>query len=332
MPSAKSEAGSAPAATLKNADRVLLASLRRYASLRGLHLETLSHDWIAVLKKGERRHLAFGYDLGVNSSTAAKVANDKSATFQVLERAGIPAVEHRVFLHPRFLRFLPVEGNWGGLIAALADFRGDAVIKDNEGTGGMEVHRVRSQMELEQRAHELFQIARGVALSPYLPIEEETRLVLVDGECPLAYRKQRVSVEGDGRRTLAQLMEGGRHAGNLPPTLTLDNADWVASAVPGKGQRVPLQWRHNLGLGARPEVLDPASPGIALALQLARQALAALTLRFASIDVVRVDGRLMVLEANSGVMLESATLASSEGDALADRIYHRALDLALAGW
>lgn len=328
MPSAKSEAGSAPAATLKNADRVLLASLRRYASLRGLHLETLSHDWIAVLKKGERRHLAFGYDLGVNSSTAAKVANDKSATFQVLERAGIPAVEHRVFLHPRFLRFLPVEGNWGGLIAALADFRGDAVIKDNEGTGGMEIARVRSEAELELGVQRLFNTSRALALSPFLKIASETRFVLLDGTCVLAYGKERASVAGDGRSTLLELIAEAVSRGALPAT-GMDLAGLDLSAVPGPGVKAAVEWRHNLGQGAKAVAVDHRSPERAASLSLARQAFDRLGLRFASIDIVEAGGRPLVLEANAGVMLEVMARSHDNGDALADAIYHRALDLAI---
>jgi hypothetical protein len=55
--------------------------------------------------------------------------------------------------------------------------------------------------------------------------------------------------------------------------------------------------------------------------------MSALTLRFASIDVVTVAGRPMVLEANAGVMLEVASRPELGGPELAERIYGRALDL-----
>lgn len=308
--------------TVKNAERILIASLRRYAVSRGLELQLLSGDWVACLQKAGRRHLVIGYDLGLNGSAASRIASDKGATYDVLRHAGVPALEHRAFLHPRFLDFMPQDGNWTGLLAAFTEFGRDAVIKDNEGTGGIEVFRVRSLTELEQRAHKLFQIARAIALSPFVAIEDETRLVMIDGDCVLAYAKQRASVTGDGTRTVGELIAANPSA--------YDNPGLPLDAVPAAGQRVPLQWRHNLGLGARAILLDANAPELASRLALARNTMAALTLRFASIDIMTAGGGIpMVLEANAGVMLEVASRPDFGGAELADRIYHRALDLAL---
>jgi glutathione synthase/RimK-type ligase-like ATP-grasp enzyme len=63
---------------------------------------------------------------------------------------------------------------------------------------------------------------------------------------------------------------------------------------------------------------------------LARRAFDRLGLRFASIDIVSAGGRDLVLEANSGVMLEVMARGTADGDGLADAVYHRALDLAIA--
>jgi glutathione synthase/RimK-type ligase-like ATP-grasp enzyme len=315
---------------MKNTDRLILGSIRRYCERRGLSLELLSHDWIARLTLGERSHVVFGYDLGINSSTAAKVANDKAAAFQVLSAAGVPAVEHRVFVHPRLLRFLPIDGNWAGMMRAFADFGCDAILKDNEGTGGIDVHRVRSEAELELRAHELFQIARGIAISPYLPIEQETRFVLIDGEPLLAYRKERASVIGDGRTPLGELIarSARNSASRIAERIAFD-ADLDLLSVPAMHTTVPLQWRHNLGLGAKARLIDPNAPKEIEEAALARSALQAVGLRFASVDVVRAAGCAIVLEINSGVMLELAG-SGGNGSDLADRIYHRVLDLIFA--
>lgn len=65
----------------------------------------------------------------------------------------------------------------------------------------------------------------------------------------------------------------------------------------------PAEWRHNLRLGAVPETIcDPGEvPDV---LRLARVSMAALGLRFASVDVVHTAGGAMVLEVNSAVTLE----------------------------
>ena len=94
-------------------------------------------------------------------------------------------------------------------------------------------------------------------------------------------------------------------------------------------QRAAGEWRHNLGLGATAAPVDREAPDLRPARTLAEAAMKALTLRFASIDIVTVAGEPLVLEANAGVMLEAASRPELGGPALADRIYHRALDLAL---
>ncbi len=311
-----------------SAGRLLVDSVARYAKARGLTFSAHSHDWILTLHQNGRTHLIHGYDLGVNRSAAARVANDKSATHDVLKAAGIASVEHRVFLHPRFLDFVPVPGNWGDLLAAFDAFRSDAVVKDNEGTGGMEVFRVRTVRQLEQRVHELFQIARAVALSPTVAISAERRFIMLDDDCLFAYAKERVSVTGDGQRTIGELMR----AGGVAPELMLDGV--TPGAVPAKGERVPLQWRHNLGLGARAVPFAPVCLEQTVGLGLARAAMRGLGLRFASVDVVTTEAGESVLEVNAGVMLEvlarTATGSGPAANALVDAIYHRVLDLALA--
>ena len=97
--------------------------------------------------------------------------------------------------------------------------------------------------------------------------------------------------------------------------------------IPKTGEVVALQWRHNLGKGARPLPVDPGAGDVCERRDLALAAAAAVNLRFGAVDVVEVDGEALVLEINSGIMLENAAVSHSEGRALADRVYGRVLDL-----
>jgi glutathione synthase/RimK-type ligase-like ATP-grasp enzyme len=313
---------------MKNAERLILASVRRYAARHKLTVAVHGDGWIAEIKLGARSHLVHGYDLGLNSASSQRVANDKAATFEILDASGIPAVPHRLFMHPRFLTFMSIDGNWRAMREAFEAAGGDAVLKDNEGTGGMELARVRSVAELELASQRLFNTSRALALSPFLEIASETRVVLLDGACLLVYRKERPSVTGDGRKTLLTLVSEAVAGARLSPA-ALDLAGLDALSIPPAGRVIPVEWRHNLGQGAKAVVIDPKTPEAAPIVQLASRAFDRLGLRFASIDIVEVAGRHLVLEANSGVMLEVMARASTNGEALADQIYHRALDLAV---
>jgi glutathione synthase/RimK-type ligase-like ATP-grasp enzyme len=84
------------------------------------------------------------------------------------------------------------------------------------------------------------------------------------------------------------------------------------------------EWRHNLRLGARPELVDHAEAESRL-IPLAQQAMVALGLRFAAVDIVTVAGGMSVLEVNSAVTLEHFSHHSPEYNALAAGVYCEAI-------
>ncbi|MEL6289269.1 MAG: hypothetical protein AAFQ35_10875 [Pseudomonadota bacterium] len=316
---------------INNLDRKLVASVRRYGEAHGYTITTHSHDWIISLSRDGRSHHVFGYDLGLNASTTHRLCNDKAATFEVLDAHGIPAIPHRLFLHPRWLDFVALDGNWRGLIAAFEEAGGDAVLKDNEGTGGREVLRARSERELEQAATTIWQTARSLALSPYRDIRVELRFILLDGAPQLAYAKDRPAIIGNGTETVAELVRKLA----LPDGVNGEIIEEVArihpaTHVPDDGEIITVQWRHNLGKGATPRRLDVGDPEIADALDLARAAAARTGLRFGSVDIAVLEDETAVLEINSGVMLEHLSdAAGNDGDRLVDGIYHAVLERAL---
>ena len=100
----------------------------------------------------------------------------------------------------------------------------------------------------------------------------------------------------------------------------LDRAE--LDAILPLGQRRVLNWRHNLDSGATPVVLQEGEIRQAC-VQLAIRAAQAIGIRFASVDVVRVDGDWRVLEINSGVMMEALSKRHPE---LVYATYSAALD------
>ncbi|WP_018683971.1 ATP-grasp domain-containing protein [Actinokineospora enzanensis] len=88
------------------------------------------------------------------------------------------------------------------------------------------------------------------------------------------------------------------------------------------------EWRHNLHFGATPEVCaDPST--VDLLTDLGRDTMAALTLRFATVDIVTTPNGPLVLEVNSGVSLERFSRHSPEYTDLAGQVYARAVAAAL---
>ena len=308
---------------LANRDRLLVSTVRQLAAERGVEVAAFAGDWILRLSRGAWTEHVVGYVFPLNSAGARAVSADKAATAELLAARGVPCVAHHLVLRPDLAPYVGDAGNWRSLLDLGERHDWDLVVKPNEGTGGEGVVRVRSARELEAAVHKGFARHRALAVSPFHEIETEYRAVILDDDVLLTYAKARPAVVGDGRRSVGALAE----AAGLDASLL---APGVGRRVPGDGERVLLDWRHNLQLGSAPRPIDDDGPRAEVE-RLAAAAAGTLGLRFASIDVVETSGGLAVLEANAGVMLEAYARAAPDGPATARRIYGAALDALVDG-
>jgi glutathione synthase/RimK-type ligase-like ATP-grasp enzyme len=289
-----------------NSQRIFVDAISRYCARHGITVEVRANGWLIVMQKGPQRRLAFGYDIGLNSAVARAIANDKAATADVLALAGIPCVPHTLFLNPNLYQYTPSTGSWEAMLDLLERHPAGIVVKPNEGTSGRSVFLVTSRPKLELAVQEIFASHTGLAISPYVNIEDEVRVVLLD-EAPLVvYRKSRPAVVGDGKHSLLELALAATPAeqrATVLPGLVRDRDKAELDAIVPAGQIRVLNWRHNLDGGSRPALLEQGDRKESC-VQLAVRAANAIGLRFGSIDVIRTDGGLEVLEINSGVMME----------------------------
>lgn len=313
---------------LANKDRLLPELVKEIAVESGIQLTGFSHDWILRLERGGQARHIFGYNFEINSATAQLVAGDKAAVGDLLAHAGIPAVEHRLFINPTYEGYVPEKGNWPDMLAYAQQVGYPLVCKPNSGTGGNEVTRVNNGVELEKAVIHLFRHHRGVCLCPYLHIEQEFRAILLDGQCKLLYTKHRPHVVGDGNSNVFRLIEKLHGEGRLPQEQLAEVIEQTSndlSQIPAVGQEVIIGWKHNLGEGSAPQMVEPGARYDQL-VETARRAAAAINIRFASIDMVQADGKLMVLEINSGVMMEYFVRHAENGRETAKRIYRQAIE------
>jgi len=307
-----------------NSQRIFVQAIKTYCAEHHIAVDVRADGWLIVMQDGTQRKLAFAYDLGLNSAVAHRIANDKSATSDVLTLSGIACVPHTLFLNPELYAFVPPRGAWEAMLALLQQSPDGVVVKPNEGTSGKSVFWVKTKPALELAVKRIFSAQTALVVSPYMPIAEEVRVVVLDGRPLVVYAKDRPAVTGDGERSLLALalesVPHARRAGVLGGMFAdLDNA--ALDAIVPAGERRVLNWRHNLENGAEP-VLLPEGETRESCVALAARAAEAIGIRFASVDVVRVDGSWQVLEVNSGVMMEAL---SSKQPALVQATYSAAL-------
>lgn len=310
-----------------NKERVLAGLIKEIAAEQKLAFSSFSHDWILRLQSGEQTRHIFGYNFELNSATAQLLAGDKSAISDLMAQANIARVEHKLFLHPRLGGYVGSQGNWPGMLAYAQQVGFPVVAKPNTGTGGEGVTRVESAGELERAVMTLFEHHRALCLSPFLEIDQEYRAVMLDGECQLLYAKRRPHVVGDGQASVLELIEMLHLNGQLSQAQAgqaVEEHSGDLKHVPAVGQEVLIGWKHNLGEGSAPTLVGDGPLRHEL-IALAGKAAQAIGIRFASVDIVEANGELMVLEINSGVMMEYFVRYFEDGRALAKAIYAKAV-------
>jgi glutathione synthase/RimK-type ligase-like ATP-grasp enzyme len=308
-----------------NSRRTFVEAIRRYGARHGITIELKSDGWLIVMQRGDIRRCAFGYDIGLNSAVAHKLANDKAATSDILGMTGIPRIPHTLFLSPEMNEYVSNPGSWQAMLDLLKRYEQGLVVKPNEGTTGESVFMVTTAAELELAVSRIFSSNMALAISPRVDIQDEVRVVMLDGEALVVYGKNRPSVEGDGQHSLLELALKAtpvEQRSIVLPGMIADLAKPDLDAVVPAGQRRVLNWRHNLDSGAQPILLEDGEVRDAC-VKIATRAAKAIGIRFASVDVVKADGEWQVLEINSGVMMEA--LSARHPD-LVFGVYDKALD------
>jgi glutathione synthase/RimK-type ligase-like ATP-grasp enzyme len=174
-------------------ERIFVQAIRRYCAAHDIAVEIRSGGWLIAMRRGDERHFAFGYDIGLNSAIAHRLANDKSATAEALSLQGVPCIPHHLFLNPKLGRNV-VGAAWReAMLVLLHDNPQGVVVKPNEGTSGRSVFKVTTEAELDHAVAEVFSMSTGLVISPYVEIEQEVRVILLDDVPLVVYGKQRGS-------------------------------------------------------------------------------------------------------------------------------------------
>ena len=284
-----------------------------------ISLQSFGGDWGFLLEREGRRTYILGYQFGLNSAVSKDICTDKSIASEIMSQQGIACVEHICFMAPHMFKFVGGNGNWKNLIDMLEKY-GEIVCKDNAGTGGNQVFLVRNQKELEQAADLIFRRADAMAVSPYYPIHDEYRVILLDEDVQLVFKKIRKHLTGDGSSAIRSLyaeylLNGGSDQAMIPAK--------DMERILKNGEEYFLNWKHNLGQGAEAQILNESeTEEICI---LAKRAAKCLNIRFASVDVVMTKEGLKVMEVNAGVMMENLAGMNSEYYQIAKSIYKKAI-------
>jgi hypothetical protein len=244
-----------------------------------------------------------------NSATASTLASDKYFASRILENAGVDTLGGEYFfLHDRHRAHRPRGHEREDTRRYLKRLGGTAFVKPLTGSRGDFAQAVRDETSLSRYLDQVSQYYDAILMQPVVP-GLEFRVFLLDGEVLYSARKYPPCVLGDGIGSIRDLLAAHNEAlrsRGLSPASVIEGHDTSLDTVLAKGERWEIPGRMNLSAGGTMVLESPRSDA---AFALARNAVQALGLRVAAVDLFTGIGgdaaamRIIEVNANPSIRL-----------------------------
>lgn len=281
---------------------------------KNIQYEELSDDWIIKLKKDDKNRFLVGYKFDLNTQATAEICNDKFALFAVLESEGIQVIKHNIIF----------KNEENKLNKYFNDYNKDVVLKPNNGTCGNNVLHISNYNKLKDEYNRLINKCYSVDICPFYNIENEYRVIYLPNKQHI-YKKIKPTITGDGIHTVRELLiDFNREYFSKEENLKNENVS--ADYIPASGEIIEYEWRFNLSKGAKIDSVDDKEKETLM--NIVKKIVEVIGVKFVSIDIVKLTNQqYMVMEINSGVMMENLIKLQENGEQIAKDLYGEAIDL-----
>jgi len=278
----------------------------------------LSKDWVIKLEKDNISKYIVGNKFDLNGHGIGKIMDDKYAFYDVVNNLSIPICTHHIFYASDNNNEYAIGCNkYEEVLEYFYKYQNNIVLKPNRGSKGGNVYHITNEKDISKILDILFKNNYSISLCPYYEIKNEYRIIVLNNQVKLIFKKIKPVVYGNGINTVKELfMKLNPYYFNdieLPNTLIDKDKEYI------------YDWKFNLSKGGI------ASFDIDLLLKdklskLALDVSNKVGITFASIDIIELyDGSLKVLEANSGVTINKCTNFLPNGYQIAKDIYKEAI-------
>jgi D-alanine-D-alanine ligase-like ATP-grasp enzyme len=296
-----------------------------------------------VLPNGEKRYFRNTH-LDINPLGAAEIAGDKDYAAYFLSLLGYPIVESRKFYSPRWAEIVgKPRQNIDAAYRYARRLGFPVIVKPHNSSQGRGVAKVHTRVEFYRAARRIISARRGrLMLVQRVAEGQDYRIVVLDGEVISAYERIPLSVTGDGRATIRQLLrrkqrqfvQEGRDTQldleDFRIAMKLKRAKLTLESKPGKGERIFLLDNANLSTGgdARDVTESMSEAFRQIAINVSRD----MNLRYCGVDLITPEPiespapqRYTILEINAAPGLDHYARLGQEQDDLVRRLYGKVL-------
>ena len=288
--------------------------IKQICQEKNIQYEELSDDWIIKLKKDNKNKFLVGYKFDLNTQATSEICNDKFALYAVLESEGIQAIKHNIIF----------KNEESKLNKYFNEYNNNVVLKPNNGTCGNNVLHICDFNKLKDEYNRLINKCYSVDICPFYNIENEYRIIYLPNK-QYIYKKIKPIIAGDGIHTVKELLIDFNKE-YFSKEENLKNENVSADYIPASGEIIEYEWRFNLSKGAKISNVDDKEKEILM--EIVKKIVEVIGVKFVSIDIVKLtNNQYMVMEINSGVMMENLIKLQENGEQIAKALYESAIVL-----
>lgn len=267
----------------------------------------LSKGLVIELKKDNKIKYIYGFKFDLNNHALGQILDDKYALYEVLKSNNINVIEHNIVYGINNQNEYAKGYNSIEYVKKLFNkYNNNIVLKVNDGTCGNNVEHITNIEDLESTYLKLISKKISISLCPYYDIEIEFRVIILNNEIKIMYRKEKPVVIGDGVSTIKELLVKFNY--EYFKNYDEDNKNVVLPM----NEEYTYDWRFNLSRGARmsEEIDDIDRKEVEkLALFTSKK----LNFKFCSVDIIKSGSKYYIIEINSGVMMRNFIMQASDG-------------------
>ena len=275
--------------------------LLELSSQNNFTVKGFSQNYIIEVSNNKNKFYIYGNCFPLNNASSQKLCADKSALSMVLKLNNIDCLEHELYKNPNY----EPNFNYEKLEEKLKQNPDGLVLKDNKGYCGNNVFWVKNKSQIKKAVNTIFKQNLDLAVCPYVNIEDEFRLIMLNGECKVCYKKIRPFVIGDGKTNVKNLIT--KKYKEIKFKLPFK----ILNKIPNNNEKIVLGWKHNLKWNSTPEEVKDQKLKLKL-VEFAKNVTKKINLKFCSVDLYVDNNKIKVLETNSIVSMNSFANYSKE--------------------
>jgi len=212
-----------------------------------------------IYKNGVVRSLRM-YSLDLNHIASSDIARDKDYAKFFMGKRGYPVAEGKTIFEDNWAKAVKSNRTIPYGMAYAKKLGYPVIVKPNSKTQGIDVFLVWNKKELVFALRKIFKGDRVAIIERYLP-GHDYRVVVLDGEIISAYERMPLSVIGDGKSTILQLLKAKKKIFDLENRDTninfrdpriknkLKREGYGFQSIIEKGKKIYLLYNANLSTG-----------------------------------------------------------------------------------